>query len=407
MTATGTIYALVDPRDSETRYVGQTKRPLSVRVRGKYGRRVLAWMAELRAAGLVPLPVAIRENVPADDLLAAEADEITRIIVAGGTLLNEQVTARGRELIEQRQAAERAAAQRAAWRELADSAVVMFGGPLLPGELSAGSLEDRSPWREVRWLGGNRFSDDMERNFAVARSVHPALVVWYMTAVHPWRHLAELAGLADDDESFIAWAGRHVRVRRALRLLAGCGEGELAKLLPRWYSQWERGPGHLLGVVTAAYSETAPEAICLDLEIVLGDLADDHMLTRPMADLLMRLKPRALDAIFGKDIAAEVDRDFGLAPDTSGRVLRAIVERIGHITDPKVRRAADRSAQTLPVAALPDYRGWDGPSVLAARIVSASLVRAGVAQPDDMTTKKYLANVHALWAPPLRTAEAA
>lgn len=466
----GTVYALTDPRDGTTRYIGQTIQTLPERLRGRYAPRVRAWIAELRSAGLAPQITAVRENVPADDLLAAESEEITRIIAAGGTLLNELSTALGRKLNYRREDAERVTAERDAWADLADAALDALGGPLPPGDLPDVQIPDSS-WcfmsavdpgrrermeslrasdpretfyerhrilqamereqeeagRELRWathgawgrvngLGGDRFGEQFDLNVSVVAetpcgsraeaSRHLALIAWYMVAVHPWHHLAQLGGLATDDGAFIAWAGRDAEVREALEFLAR--RRQLGRLPYQWYSPFEKGPGHLLGAVAAAYSGVTPKAITSHIVEVLGKAADDHQLTRPMADLLMRLNPRALDAVFGKDIAAEIDRDLGLAAGTSGRVLRAVVERIVHVNDPLVRRAADRSAHTFPVTSLPEYGGWCGPSALAARAVSASLVRTGLADPDGMTADEYLAEVRELWTSrPWPRAEAA
>ena len=62
-----------------------------------------------------------------------------------------------------------------------------------------------------------------------------------------------------------------------------------------------------------------------------------------------------------------------------------------------IRHIADRSAETLPLAPLPDYHGWAGRTVPAARAVSGSLVRAGLAEPDSMSAEDYLVSVRALW----------
>jgi hypothetical protein len=51
--------------------------------------------------------------------------------------------------------------------------------------------------------------------------------------------------------------------------------------------------------------------------------------------------------------------------------------------------------------ALPDYRDWSGPVSLAAQVISASLVRGGLAVPDLVTAEDYLAEVSTLWAPRL------
>jgi hypothetical protein len=139
------------------------------------------------------------------------------------------------------------------------------------------------------------------------------------------------------------------------------------------------------------------------LSHALHRLADDHMLTKPMADLLMQLDPRALDTVFGPDVAAEMDRELNLPEGTSGRVLRDIVRRFSGTASP-IRRAADRSTCQFPVAALPDYPGWSGPAVPGARTISGSLVRAGLATPVDRTAEEYLTGVRNLWLPSVEEA---
>ena len=51
--ATGTLYTLVDPRTETVRYVGQTTKPLAVRLAGHMNNpapKVAPWIAELAAA---------------------------------------------------------------------------------------------------------------------------------------------------------------------------------------------------------------------------------------------------------------------------------------------------------------------------------------------------------------------
>jgi hypothetical protein len=408
VTETGTVYGLVDPRDGKVKYIGQTKQRPAVRIRGKYAPRVLAWLAELRTADLAPRIIVVREDVPADDLLVAEAEEITRIIAAGGTLLNEQVTALGRKLLGERRRAEREAAEREGWAELADAALAALGGPLPPGDAPDGI------WGDMRRLGGNLLEGSLERNISIAREIPYAsredaarfrgLLMWHLAAVDPWWHLADIAGRPLDDASFIAWAGQDAGTREALEFLAARGERILWKLSADWkdwrYTHQALGPGRLLGTIAAAYTGVPPaDAISSDVADLLRKSAGDHMLTRPMADLLIRLDPQALDAVFGKDISAALDCDLGLPPGTSGRVLRALADRLDLDPHDKVRRAAARSAQELPLVALPDYRGWSGPMVPAAQTIAGSLVRAGLAKPDRMTLEEYLADVRSLWVP--------
>jgi hypothetical protein len=458
---TGTVYGLTDPRDGEIHYIGATIKTPDQRLKGHYGnaaRRVTAWIAELTAAGLRPGTVAIRENVPVAELEAAEHEEITRIVAAGGKLLNEQKTARGRKLLAERCAAELRAAEHGAWAELAAAAQRLFGGPLPPGglpdveipevswefisqvkpdhdermrgligtniplweqlsrfqELATDELRHRAQgaWGTICGLADDSFSRRLELSASIAATTpssdradvsrHLALSVWYMVAVDPWRHLAQIAGLPLDDASFIAWAARGDETREALEFLAGRHGRVLAVLAGDWEGRrWlDVGPGRMLATTAAASAGIVPaRAIRRDVIRVLQRLADDHQLTSSTAGLMTRLDPRALDTAFGQDVAAELDTELGLPPGTSGRVARALVGRLNHAGGEPLRRVADRSAQALPVVALPDYQGFAGPGVPAARIVGASLVRAGLAAPDGMSAGDYLASVRALWAP--------
>jgi hypothetical protein len=459
----GTIYGLVDPRNNETRYIGQTTRPLAKRLSGHYSKtapRVHAWIAELRDAGLRPLIVSIREDVPVRDLRVAEHEEITRVIADGGKLLNEQATARGRALNSERRHAERRDAERAAWQEMATVALAAFGGPLPPGELPEVEIPDVSwnfmswvqsthregmksligidynVWREtrnwqdeataalwhhtsgawgrVRGLADDTFNGRMERYFALVAetpsksrtdaSRHLALTVWYMVAVDPWRHLAEIAGLPLDDASFIAWATQDADTRNALEFLASRQDGGLAMLAGDWERArltWhEEGPGRLLATTAAAYSHTQPaEAIRAGVVRTLSRLGTDHQITSPMADLLADLDPKALDGAFGPDTATQIDRDLGLPDGTSGNVIKALADHLHLSAGDPVRRIADRASQRFPVVALPDYGGWSGACVPFARVVSASLVRAALTEAVGVSVKEYLADVRALWLP--------
>lgn len=124
-------------------------------------------------------------------------------------------------------------------------------------------------------------------------------------------------------------------------------------------------------------------------------------MTRPMADLLVRIDPRALDSAFGRDIAADIDRELDLKPGTAGRVMEALVDpnRLGRMSDPSLQRAADRASQTFPVTDLPDYGGWNGYGVIGARAVAACLVRTGLAESKWQPSDEYMAHHRALWVP--------
>jgi hypothetical protein len=88
----GTVYALIDPRYDLIRYIGQTAGPLRVRL-GHHlsdARRPGAggWIADVLAAGLLPVCAPVRVDVPTDQLLAAESAEIARHLLEGWPLVN-------------------------------------------------------------------------------------------------------------------------------------------------------------------------------------------------------------------------------------------------------------------------------------------------------------------------------
>ena len=51
------------------------------------------------------------------------------------------------------------------------------------------------------------------------------------------------------------------------------------------------------------------------------------------ADLLLQLDPDSIESVFGKDVAAELDRELGLDAGTAGRVLQALLRRLGGTND--------------------------------------------------------------------------
>jgi hypothetical protein len=457
---TGTVYGLVDPRTNQIRYVGETIRPLAERLTAHYGKsaapRLRQWLVELREAGLKPRIVPLREDIPEKHLLTAEREEATQICAAGGRLLNTYLTRDGYRLHKRRQEEVRAEAQRVAWQELAKAAITTFGGPLAPGELPglelpgivwhfmAADADDHSDClvlgpQGTAWPPPDRRDPDHTARFAERELVRAArhaagggaddgdpchwrhwvagamtmrwhshadlfrylrLLAWYTVAVDPWRHLADLAGMPRDDASFTEWAGRDADTRSALAFLSACAPGVLSGRL----QQYERrdyygGPGRLLGVAASAYSGVTPrDAIGPQVSGILTALAHDHQLTGPMAQLFWRLDPNALDTAYGPDIATGLDSHAGLPSGTSAQVLRALVQQAPAIGTPRIKLAADRSAQVFPTVALPYCSGWDGIPAPGARALAASLVRGALAAPVHCTADEFLAQLRRVWA---------
>lgn len=89
-----TIYGLQCPTCGDIRYVGQTCRPLSERLRKHYthplGSRMKAWLDSLTAAGLVPMVIVLANADCQNDGYQKERDWIASLsVVYGSSLLNQ------------------------------------------------------------------------------------------------------------------------------------------------------------------------------------------------------------------------------------------------------------------------------------------------------------------------------
>jgi hypothetical protein len=280
--ATGTVYALIDPRDNSVRYIGATIKPLKVRLyghlKGPTAKRVKAWIDDLAAAGLVPQIEAITEDVPVVDLRDFEKDEITRRLIGGEQLLNEAATATARRLIERQRELDRQERERAAWEHAAHQVRAAVGGPLPPGEVAPVPLNDKTLaayrsicavmdmpeegyasrdveglskstrlmlmrekagtdlWRSTRAIWGRlcgeagqsleivldaRVSSLFEDRWPdlTLASQYLSLLPWGIVAVGPWAALAERAGMDARGRDFIDWVSDDPLVREALAIL--------------------------------------------------------------------------------------------------------------------------------------------------------------------------------------------
>lgn len=279
---TGTVYALVDPRDNRVRYIGATTQPLKTRLyghlKGPASRRVKAWVKELGAVGLTPRIEPIHAGVATSELRESERAEITRRLIAGEKLLNESATAPARRHIERQQELDRQERERAAWEHAAHQVRSIVGGPLPPGNVVpipldaralqahhkmlrlAEALKEDPPsrgnpkWEEqsslslAREKAGDTLWKSARRMWGPLRGIaedhfdyilagrvrkvleeswtdlddaarYLALLPWGIMAVGPWAALAERAGMDATGTDFIDWVSDDATVREALTTL--------------------------------------------------------------------------------------------------------------------------------------------------------------------------------------------
>lgn len=144
----GTIYALLDPRTDDIRYVGQTTKPIEVRLAGHLAAPsplVKAWIAELAVEGRLPRILPLREDVPVGELNAAEKEEIKAhsergdiLNVASNTLGNarrRKVSAAEQKRRKAEEDAMDQAWRQASWRLVADQIRAATGGPIPPDDI--------------------------------------------------------------------------------------------------------------------------------------------------------------------------------------------------------------------------------------------------------------------------------
>lgn len=152
--ATGTVYVLKDPRDLRVRYVGATTVALTTRLAGHLtspaSEAVRAWVAELKAAGLLPIIEPVRESVPVAKLSAVETGEIHARTMHGEQLLNINGTGAALKILAEREAKKARRRDLSRWRATATRIRIILGGPLAPG-FDAGIVLSDETWVAIRY----------------------------------------------------------------------------------------------------------------------------------------------------------------------------------------------------------------------------------------------------------------
>lgn len=460
-TKTGTVYVLIDPRDSRVRYVGATTKTLKARLQGHKrhaASRVKAWIDALAAEGLVPRIEPISEDVPEAQLRDREREEITRRLVAGEPILNESATVQGRRHLERRREEERIERERAAWEHVADQVQSILGGPLAPGEVTpiplntqvvadyhsllrireepdepvsnrdgqltketrillARSKASDALWRSVQGVWGrlgSRASQRFEEILASRvgaifdepwedlqdASQYLALLPWGMMAVGPWAALAERAGMDASGGEFIDWVSDDPSVREALNVLLVRAGGRLGPLSVLDSVNNLSCPSTGLIAMTAAHSPTfdLPPALNGKVASFLESILQDRLLTPAMGDLLNKLDPHALDRLLGPNIAADVDAQLGLRLGTSRDVLTAVLQKSKAWRMDRLDRIVSRASDAFPTVETPDLRDFSGTTIPMFQAITASLTISGlIPPPADKTAREFVNEVRALW----------
>lgn len=486
--ATGTIYGLVDPRTDDVKYVGQTTKPIDVRLAGHLAAPaplVRAWIEALAVEGRSPEIVPIREQVPVVDLDAAEKEEIKAhaergdlLNVASNETGNTKRRKIGREEAKRRKAEEEAMARtwrQATWRQVADQIRAATGGPISPADIpireipaaiwdayqayheanqrlreasAAGLLllpglgivvegdaprdqarraalaqlndaqtllerylraycgafsnvDDGDRWGSKEGVynrGTEAYRNEFRDRAHMARYL--SLTPWAARALDPWVALAREAGIDRKAPEFSQWVSDDQDIREAVDLYRLTAPGWLGVFRQSWDRDVATyvlalGAAHIPGFVVPHLLEGA-------LQERLTELALDRQATQEMCQLLQRINPKALNAVYGRDELAESDEALGLPPGMSAKVIRQIYG--GDSRDPADRAAKliQRHTGKFDTVALPDYSGWSGPHVPGKRVAAASFYSAGLL--PQAAGDELLDQVKSTWKPTRRGA---
>lgn len=439
--ATGTVYALVDPRDNAVRYIGATTKPLKTRLQGHLNSRVArvkAWVDELSAASTTPRIEAITSGIAAGDLRDAERAEITQRMIAGEKLLNEAATAPARKHIERQRQLACQERERAAWEQAAHQVREIVGGPLPPGDIRPLPLDEKALaayhcmlevmdapdetftsggdqrlgkrarlvlmrenageglWRSTRGAWG-RLRSMVNKDFdtVLAARVHStfderwtdltmasrylALLPWGMMAAGPWAALAERAGMDASGQDFIDWVSDDPSVREALTVLLLRSGDRMGPLsVLDNYDNVMRPSTGLVALTAAHHADfELPAVLGTEITRFIEVLQRGDLLTPGLVELLLELTPQALDNLLGPNVAVAIDKQLQLPPGTSRDVLAALLKSDGGRRIRGLDRVVARAQEAFPTIDTPDFTRWMGSTAPMFQAIVGSLVASG------------------------------
>lgn len=255
--AIGTIYGLIDPRTREVKYVGQTTKPLEVRLAGHLAAPapfVRVWIEALAVDGRIPQIIPIREDVPAADLDAAEKEEI-KVHAERGDILNVASNQVGnakrrqasREEVKRRKAEEDAmnrAWRQATWRQVADQIREATGGPISPADIPIREIPSEV-WEAYQAYrdADRRFTENIEADLQLGLGVGVTVTGDGPAAEAKRTALQQLHAIQPSLEQYLrAYCGAFSRVDQGDRW--GSGEGVSDRGLQAYRSEFQ-DPNHM------------------------------------------------------------------------------------------------------------------------------------------------------------------
>lgn len=225
------------------------------------------------------------------------------------------------------------------------------------------------------------------------------LAPWCLIAVAPWAALAKRAGLSLEVDDFLTWVTDRPEVEDALRLVCCYQPDMLEYLANREHHNDRLSPSvHLVAAAAAHTPFDLSDETTHVVASALRDIARDQMLTAGMAELLGRLDPKALDDVFGKDLAGAADASLALPEGTAAAVIQYILDS-SYGNYGVLDRVLARAGKKLPSKPYPNYSTWTGPGVAIIQAVVETLYASGIVTgPEAPSPADAAETARSLWA---------